>query len=157
VKSKTSSAASIMASSDGWVSGFRIVAPRWTASAFSGEGAAKFGGRWNSPGRRVIYLAGSRALAALEMLVHLTSPGSRAKPYQMFEVLIPRDHIHDAAAGADTAGIGDAWLASGKSLALRVPSILIPAESNYLLDPAHPGIDRVRIGEPWEFHFDPRL
>ena len=146
-----------MASSEDWIPGYRIVAPRWSANAFFGEGAAKSGGRWNSPGRRVIYLAGSRALAALEMLVHLTSPGSRAKPYHMFEVLIPRDLIHDAPPGADTAKIGDAWPASGKSPALRVPSFLIPGEPNYLLDPAHPDMSRLRIGKPWEFHFDPRL
>lgn len=146
-----------MASSEARVAAYRIVAPRWRNFAFSGEGAAKYGGRWNSPGRRVVYLADSRALAALEMLVHLTTPGSRAKPYLIFEVRIPAASILDAAKAGPSVEIGDAWLKSGRSLALRVPSVLVPGECNFALDPGHPGMDGLRIGPPVEFRFDARL
>lgn len=146
-----------MASSEASVSAYRIVAPRWANSAFSGEGAQKYGGRWNSPGRRVVYLAGSRALAALEMLVHLTTPGSRAKPFLIFEVRIPANLILAAKGGTDRRQEGDSWLASGRSAALRVPSVLIPEEPNYLLDPGHPGFGKIAHGSPIDFRFDRRL
>lgn len=147
-----------MASSEEPLRAWRIVAPRWADSAFSGEGARKYGGRWNSPGRAVVYLAGSRALAALEMLVHLTTPDSRAKPYVLREARIPREWIADPGKrGEDPVTAGDRWLASRRSLALRVPSVLIPEEPNYLLNPAHPEFRRVRFGAATEFRFDPRM
>jgi len=147
-----------MASSEPAVRVYRIVAPRWADSAFSGEGAQKYGGRWNSPGRRVVYLADTRALAALEMLVHLTTPSSRAKPYTQFEAILPAECIVPADDDPrDRRGFGDRWLAEGRSLALRVPSVLIPEEPNYLLNPAHPDFDRIRIRKEGGFGFDPRL
>lgn len=146
-----------MASSEERIAAYRIVAPRWAGTAFSGEGAQKYGGRWNSPGRRAVYLAGSRALAALEMLVHLTTPGSRAKPYVLIEAWLPADAIEAAPSGPDSQRIGDEWLARDGSLALRVPSVLIPAEPNYLLNPAHPRFAEVAIRAPADFRFDPRL
>lgn len=146
-----------MASSEDWIAGYRIVAPRWEASAFSGDGAAKYGGRWNSPGRRVVYVAGSRALAALEMLVHLTAPGSRAKPYLIFEVLFPAASLVAAATTGPSIETGNAWLQTGRSLALRIPSVIIPEESNFALNPAHADIERIRIGPPKPFRFDQRL
>lgn len=147
-----------MASSEDPLRAWRIVSPRWADNAFSGEGARKYGGRWNSPGRAVVYLAGSRALAALEMLVHLTTPGSRAKPYVLIEARVPRELVAEPArkVGGPVAS-GDRWIDSRRSLALRVPSVLIPQEPNYLLNPSHPEFRRVRIGLAEEFRFDPRL
>lgn len=146
-----------MASSEDWITGYRIVAPRWASSAFTGEGARKYGGRWNSPGRPAVYLAGSRALAALEMLVHLTTPGSRSKPYLIFEASIPRSEIREADDARAPRGVGDEWLQTSRSLILRVPSVLIPQECNYVLNPEHPAASRIRVGKPVDFHFDPRL
>jgi len=148
-----------MASSDSnqTVSVYRIVSPRWTASAFSGEGAQKFGGRWNSPGRRVVYTAGSRALAALEMLVHLTTAGSRAKPYAIIEVKLPIDEIRNAASSSAPTQTGDTWLEKGNSLALRIPSVIITEEPNYLINPEHPTFGDLRIGKAVPFGFDPRM
>jgi RES domain-containing protein len=147
-----------MASSESWITGYRIVAPRWRDAAFSGEGAAKYGGRWNSPGHGVVYLAGSRALAALEMLVHLTSPASRAKNYLLFEVHIPADSVTTTVSRqGNSRSCGDAWLASARSAALQVPSVLIPEERNVILALAHPDMSRCQIGKPREFTFDERL
>ncbi len=146
-----------MAFSEDLVRAYRIVAPRWVASAFSGEGARRHGGRWNSPGRPLVYLAGSPALAALEMLVHLPSPGSRAKPYRILEASIPQVCVKDMASTGSTVSAGDAWIDDAPSLALRVTSMLIPEEPNYLINPAHPDLSRIRIGEAVEFRFDQRL
>ena len=151
------------------ITGFRIIAPRWAHDALSGEGARKYGGRWNSPGRPVVYLGGSRALCALEMLVHLTTPLSRAKPYRIIEVAIPKSMVTDYPAsilpegwrkhppGQLTMELGDDWLKAGSQLALCIPSVLIPEETNILLNPLHPKFSQVEISEAREFSFDPRL
>lgn len=149
--------------------GYRIVAPGWAHDAISGEGARKFGGRWNSPGRAMTYLGGSRALAALELLVHLTSPLSRAKPYRIIEVKIPLKQIanyplsilpegwRESPVSSMTTDIGDEWLDVCGQLALRLPSILIPEETNILLNPNHPDFSKLICGEAREFRFDKRL
>jgi RES domain-containing protein len=149
--------------------GYRIVAPKWVNDALSGEGARKFGGRWNSPGRPMVYLGGSRALAALEMLVHLPTPLSRAKPYNIIEVTIPQSMVSDyptdilpdnwrfQPATQNTHEVGDDWLQAGGQLALRVPSVLIPEETNILLNPLHPDFNKISRAEATHFSFDPRL
>lgn len=105
----------------------------------------------------MVYAAGNRALAALEMLVHLTTSGSRSKPYSIIEVSIPLDQIANAAHGSKPCKVGNEWLRSGKSLALRVPSVLIPEEPNFLINPDHPAFRNLRIGKPTSFRFDPRI
>jgi len=149
--------------------GYRLVAPRWADGAFSGEGARKYGGRWNSPGRPVVYLGESRALTALELLVHLTTPLSRSKSYRMIEVHIPTASISDYPAsilpedwrdhppGKNTMEIGDDWLQAASQLALRVPSTIVPEETNLLLNPQHPDFANIRISPPSVFSFAPRL
>lgn len=146
-----------MASSEGWISAYRIVAPEWAHVAFTGEGAAKYGGRWNPPGVRVVYLAGHRSLAALETLVHLTTPSSRAKRYYLIEAQFPAEKIWRAPVVTNSAGLGADWIAARKSLVMQVPSVVIPEEPNYLLNPRHPLMREVRIGEAIDFTFDSRL
>lgn len=152
-----------------YLCGYRIVAPKWASDALSGEGARKFGGRWNSPGRALTYLGGSRALAALELLVHLPSPLSRAKPYRIIEVKIPKKLVafyplnllprgwRETPSPSLTTVIGDDWIDAGGQLALQVPSILIPEETNLLLNPNHPDFKKILCGEAIEFRFDKRL
>jgi RES domain-containing protein len=148
---------------------FRLVSPRWADTAFSGEGARKFGGRWNSPGRPVVYLSESRALAALELLVHLTTPESRLKQFVRFEVVLPSDMIEvlplsTLPAGwraspptRASSGFGDRWLEEDRSLILRVPSVLVPEEGNLLLNVTHPSFPSLEISEPHAFSLDPRF
>ncbi|HKK18574.1 MAG TPA: RES family NAD+ phosphorylase [Opitutales bacterium] len=148
------------------VRAWRIVAARWADAAFDGEGARRYGGRWNSPGRPAIYLAGTRALAALETLVHL-SPGVAARQqFIRFEVGIPKSLVSrldwdqgafEPFVGAETQAAGDRWLGAARRLALRVPSAVIPEEENYLLNPAHPRFNEVEISDGQAFAFDPRL
>jgi len=151
------------------ISAFRIVAPRWEHDAPSGEGARKYGARWNSPGRPMVYLGESRALCALEMLVHLTSPMSRSKPYRLIEVHIPAQSISDYPRSILpenwrkyppnklTMEIGDDWLLAGSQLALRIPSVIIPEETNILVNPLHPDFKKIQTSEPSDFNFDPRF
>ena len=114
----------------------------------------------------MIYTSGSAALAALEMLVHLsrmaTLPAYVVISCDFDEKLVtevdklPKNWRRFPAA-PELQAIGDAWVKSGKSAVLRVPSAVIPAESNYLLNPVHAKFGRIRIGEPERFELDLRL
>jgi RES domain-containing protein len=147
---------------------WRIVHPRHRKSAFSGEGARLYGGRWNSPGIPMIYAAQSQSLAALEMLVHLDSPNLLSR-YLLFPVeidaalvtaldrsLLPGNWRADPVP-ASVQSVGDAWATSLTSVALSVPSVLVPGESNFLLNPGHTDFARLKIGKPISFRFDSRL
>src|SRR5271157_887466 len=76
------------------VSAWRIAKRKHARSAFSGEGARLYGGRWNSPGTAIIYTAESQSLAVLEILVHLDSP-ELLKKYALFRVAIDESYILD--------------------------------------------------------------
>ena len=134
----------------------------------SGLGPLRYGGRWNSPGRRAVYLGGSLALASLELLVHLKAPDVLRR-YRKLRVLIPeslitavtlqdlpdgwaRPELHPA-----TQETGDRWLESRESVVLRVPSAVVAGECNYVANPAHPDFTGLKPGRVVDFHFDPRL
>jgi RES domain-containing protein len=124
----------------------------------SGEGARLFGGRWNSPGRPVVYLAEHPALAALEVRVHLDLPFELLPvDFVLMRVGVPDDPdtIFDPATA--TVATGDTWLREARSATLRVPSVLIPHSWNLLLNPAHPDSVQALIREIEPFGFDPRL
>jgi len=136
--------------------------------AFDGEGARLYPGRWNPPGVPVVYASSSLSLAALEILVHLDIRHARRPlftfavdvPPRLVETLdtaaLPRgwdDLLHPEPAQA----LGGAWAASGRTLALRVPSIIIPGETNAVLNPAHRAFARLAIAGPRPFSLDPRL
>lgn len=147
---------------------WRLISAKFRGSAFDGEGARLFGGRWNSPGNAVVYVASSRSLAALEMLVHLAGVAT-SYAMQRYRVGIPEDSMEwldPASVKSDWLGpmvhpetqrIGDAWLQSNRSLTLAVPSALIPEEPNFLLNPRHSEFDRLQIGSVEAFALDPRL
>jgi RES domain-containing protein len=116
----------------------------------------------------MIYTAQSQSLAVLEVLVHLESP-ELLKRYLLFEVAIdvscigeldfstlPRNWKADPVPPRVQA-IGDEWVASGRSAVLRVPSALVPGESNFLLNPRQPDFGKLRIGKALPFQFDPRF
>ncbi len=146
---------------------WRMVKEKHVATAFSGEGAARTGGRWNSRGVAVIYTSATCSLAALETLVHLN-------PLVMFNYRIIRIEFDEglverlalAALPADwkmepppssTQRLGDKWARAWRSAILAVPSVIIPDETNYVLNPAHPDFREIAIGAPADFAFDPRL
>jgi len=150
------------------LSAWRIVFEKYRDVAFSGEGAFLFGGRWNSPGKRAVYCAESRALAALEMLIHLDSP-ALLRRYLLFEIKFEESLVTTLAPASlpadwrseplppSTQALGDDWIAEAESAVLRLPSVVIPPESNYLLNPAHADFSRVQIQPPQPFDFDPRF
>lgn len=148
--------------------GYRLVKARHAATAFDGAGARRFGGRWNSPGVLVSYASGSVSLAILEILVHLDaaallpSYSLRAVEFdeslteQLVAAALPRGW-RDYPAPPELRALGDAWIASGRSVVLRVPSAIVPDESNYLLNPVHPDFGRIRLYPPEPFRWDPRI
>ena len=150
------------------LSAWRITKRKHAKTAFSGEGARLYGGRWNSPSVPMIYTAETQSLAALELLVHLDSP-ALLDQYVLIAVGIekalvlnldlkewPKDW-RESPPPARLREIGDAWIEAGKSVALRVPSALVPDESNFLLNPRHADFARLRTSKPVPFRYDARL
>ena len=147
---------------------WRIVKAARVRDAFSGEGARRAGGRWNPPGAAVVYTAGSLALAALEVLVHLDGPqllpSYRQIPVEFDQGLcryldlaaLPPDWS-DNPAPESTRRMGAEWITSQASLILAVPSAVVPDELVFLINPAHRDLPRLQIGKPASFRFDPRL
>ena len=150
------------------VQAFRIVKEKWAGEALSGEGARLAGGRFNSVGSAVVYASASLALAELEILVNLPTDRLLGS-YVAFEIRFPEEAVDvlDAddlpgdwrrdPAPRDTKVFGDAWTRSKRSLALRVPSAVVPSEHNYLLDPAHPDAEKIDVQGPFGPEIDPRL
>jgi RES domain-containing protein len=150
------------------ITAWRLVKSRHARAAFDGEGARLYGGRWNSPGTRVAYASDSVALAALEVLAHLQSTAV-LQTYSLATIRFPEsvvEALDPATLPADwrrfpsppaNQAVGDAWVAEGRSLVLRVPSAIVPSASNYLINPAHPRFTLALVEKPEVFAFDPRL
>lgn len=149
------------------VRSWRIVGTGKVAQAFTGGGARRFGGRWNSIGTAVVYTASSISLAALEMLVHLETDAVLARysvvPVEFEDSLVSEiktlpPNWRDDPAPDSTRKIGDAWATRAESVVLSVPSAIVPQERNYILNPLHPEFSaKVKIGTPARFGFDHRL
>ncbi|GAC1437932.1 MAG: RES family NAD+ phosphorylase [Thermoanaerobaculia bacterium] len=150
------------------ITAWRIVHPDRAAEAFGGKGARLFGGRWNSAGISLVYTSSTASLAALELLVHLP----RERDLRQFVIFactfsetladdVDRDHIpvewREYPPPEALQGIGDTWVLSGSSAVLRVPSVIIDSEFNYLLNPAHEDFSQIEIAEPVPFSLDLRL
>jgi RES domain-containing protein len=137
---------------------YRIVREKFAATAFTGEGAALSGGRWNSPGTRVVYTSATASLAALETLVHLLIPvefdGSLVEKIPLAS--LPADWRQEPPPPS-TKCLGDAWVKSARSAILELPSAIIPGETNFLLNTTHPDFKSITFGKPEVFAFDPRL
>lgn len=148
------------------VQAWRLASVQRAGTAFDGEGSYRYGNRWNHAGTRVVYLAQSTSLAALEVLVHAESyaelPEYRAFPVEFDPELVldllevPPDW-QQSPAPSSTRSLGSRWASEGQTALLRVPSAVVPWEYNYLLNVQHPDHTRVRIGQPRVFSFDPRL
>jgi RES domain-containing protein len=132
-------------------------------AALDGEGARLYGGRWNSPGRPMVYAAATPSLAVLEVLVHLDLPTElMPDDYQLIGIDIPDGSAVEALAetppeAAECRVIGDDFLSRSAALALVVPSVVVPQERNALINVRHPQMAGVRIVSQEPFKFDPRL
>ena len=146
---------------------YRIVKEQFIGGAFSGEGARIFGGRWNEKGTRLVYCSSSVSLAMLEVLVHTPELPKRM---MIVHVTIPdrvtidvwnlRDLPSDWAenpAPSAIKALGEGGIASGKALALRVPSAVVQGETNILINPLHADWSKCEIGAPERVRFDTRL
>lgn len=135
----------------------------------SGKGAELWGGRWNSKGLALVYTSESRALCITEIAVHIPL-GIMPEDYCMSTIEIPEDifvkEIEMSQLPDDwksfphsesTQIIGNEFIKSKKELVLKVPSAVVPGEYNYLINPAHATISKIRIVNTEAFLFDERL
>lgn len=148
---------------------WRICKAEHAATAFTGEGALRYPGRWHHAGTPVVYCSESRALAALEQLVHLHR--NRLPPsFVCFPVEIPAGlpirEVRTEDLPTDwrcqpgppaLREIGTRWAESGETVVLRVPSAVVPGEHNFLLNPRHRDFGRLAVGDSNPFTFDERL
>jgi RES domain-containing protein len=150
------------------VVGWRIVKEKHAKSAFSGEGARIFEGRWNSAGVRMVYCSEHLSLATLEILVH-TQPVTIRDKFRVFRVSwdeaimsvidlrkLPKGW-NAQPPGLISKNIGDEWVHSGRSAVLVVPSVIVPLEKTFLLNPKHRDFGKIKIKGAGGFHLDPRL
>ncbi|HTD98969.1 MAG TPA: RES family NAD+ phosphorylase [Mucilaginibacter sp.] len=137
------------------------------ANDLTGTGARLYGGRWNSEGKPMVYLASSRSLAVLEALVHLP-PRYVPDEYCMATMEAPDDFAvidekllpknwQDFPDMDILKQMGNAFLMERKNLLLKVPSAIVAEEFNYLLNPFHPQAQKVKLKNVQPFSFDNRL
>lgn len=148
---------------------WRICKQPHLASAFSGIGAEKYGGRWNHKGDRMVYTSSSLSLASLELFVHLEPAFIPNDLYSIVatvpdtvscEELTLADlpaNWRDYPAPARLQDIGSTWLRQRRSLLLIVPSAVNPEEKNLMLNPAHPQSVAITDIATKPFYFDPRM
>ena len=147
---------------------WRLIKAEHADDAFAGEGARRGGGRWNSKGVRVVYTSGSLSLATLEVMVH-TAFYSALKNYacipidfdpnlsQSITIADLPDNWKADPTPQSVKEVGDRWIQNQESVILKVPSVIIPVEYNFLINPSHPEFKKVVIHSPQKFAFDPRL
>ncbi|HSE42729.1 MAG TPA: RES family NAD+ phosphorylase [Acidobacteriota bacterium] len=148
---------------------WRIVSKRRQNTAFDGEGARRFGGRWNPPGTRIVYTSSNLSLAALEFFVHVSI---QTKPDDLISISLEiPDHLtieripesrlpknwRNYPALPQLQSIGQKWLKAAKNAVLAVPSAIIPQELNYLINPEHADFAKCRINKPQPFVIDSRM
>ena len=140
---------------------YRLVRAERAGDALSGEGARLYGGRWNPAGAPVVYASESRALAVLETFVHVTLEARRMR-FLLYTIALPKRprlkrYSRKRLPRTSSQDVGRAWLEEGASLALVVPSVIVPQETNYVLNVRHPQFAQVEVGEAEPFSFDDRL
>lgn len=145
--------------------------PHYGADDLSGKGAEKTGGRWNRKGTAMLYCSSTIALACLETLVHLS--GSHPLPLNRYlvriaippsawrdrAVLEPTEHIgwDSEPPGMISMSWGNDWAGSVKTLIAEVPSVIVPEESNVLINPLHRDAKRLRARKVRRWTYDARL
>jgi RES domain-containing protein len=144
---------------------FRITTIQWCNSLT----ASGFPARWNAKGYFVIYTAESRSLACLENLVHRSGEGNSTL-YKVMIIEIPdtlamtvinesslKNDWHTIDNYAYCQTLGSNWLNESGSAVLKVPSVIIKKEHNYLINPNHPDFKKIRIAGSEDFDFDKRF
>ena len=148
---------------------YRLVKRKWADTAFDGQGAKRYGGRWNSKGSACVYLTEFISLGLLEVMAHVNDYAilqhymvfelqfDTADTMQLSEQSLP-DDWQAYPAPLSTADIGDQWLSENASAVLAVPSVIVPQESNYLLNPEHKHFKKIiKSAKEVSFSADTRL
>jgi RES domain-containing protein len=147
---------------------WRIIQRKYAQEAFSGEGSAKYGARWNQKGTAVVYCSESASLAQLEVLVR-TQRAKDLALYVLIEAHVPEELIEtlrredlpddwNALPESNTTReMGTKWAMEKRSAVLGVPSIVIPSELNFLLNPEHPDFSKIEMGTSKPVGWDSRL
>jgi RES domain-containing protein len=142
---------------------YRCATLKW-AKDLSGTGASLYGGRWNNPGTFLLYTAENNILAALEIAIRIPLE-QIGKDYVMIPLDVP-DNVDIYAPKLSknwykeselTRSIGDAFAKQNSHLLMKVPSALISDAFNYLINPRHPLISRVKTQDPRSILLDKRL
>lgn len=150
---------------------WRTSKKEYASSAFTGIGATKFGGRFNSIGSPpLVYTAcDTLALAMLELLVHLHNrmfppdfSYTKAEiPDSVSREILEIDHLpinwHMWPHPDSTRLIGDDWLARKSSCLLLVPSAVTRVDTNCLINPEHPDFAMIKVDRPKPLDFDKRI
>lgn len=146
---------------------WRIVKKKYAKGVLNGEGASRYPGRWNLFGLPMVYTCSTPSLAVLEIRVN-TGPEGEGIRYVIFRIEIPKDLITklDIPLPSDwrlnppqlsTQNIGSEWAQSARSAVLRVPSVIVPEDSNLLINPLHKDFKKIRIAGEQDYFLDPRL
>lgn len=148
---------------------YRILRRAYARTPFDGEGAYRYGGRWSSPGTRLSYTSEHQSLAMLEYFVHLDKddpPGDLVLAIAEVPDDLARQHAdvrdmpanwRESAAPPALAELGGEFAQRGEHCVLIVPSVLAPAEDNWLINPQHPDYKRIEIHEVGPLNYDPRM
>ena len=146
---------------------WRVVRENYATRAFDGEGARVWGGRWHSAGRAVVYTSATTSLGLLEKMVHTDEgllPFFITVPVtfdaDLIETVQPGElpaNCRSLPAPHELQQIGNAWLDSMRSCILEVPSVIVPHESNFILNPKHPAFSSLEIGSSIDLEIDQRL
>lgn len=151
---------------------WRICRLRHVETAFSGEGARRGSGRWNSVGTPMAYASTSLSLAVVEVFVHLKKdqepedlvaiaaevPMDEAEVEQeklLMLMRLPPDWRHTE--NRELQRMGDEWIRLQQSLAMMVPSAVIDGEWNVLLNPMHRDAGKIDVVSVKPFRFDSRM
>lgn len=141
---------------------YRLVKARYVDEVLSGLGASfRWGARWNYPGDRAVYAAENRALAVIETLAHVPRLAG-LPPHVMCEIDVPdafleRPRDAPPASDAAAAAFGHAWFVEQRSVALVVPSVIVPDEANVVINAGHPEASRVQLVAAIDYPIDERL
>ncbi|MGL4612494.1 MAG: RES family NAD+ phosphorylase [Shewanella sp.] len=146
---------------------YRIVSKQYVDSAWNGQGASMYGGRWNSLGVPMVYTSPTLSLAILEVLVHIKSP-RRFDNFVTLELELPESELMmlpQSELAEDwryneimSRGLGDSFIESESAAGLMVPSFIVPLEHNVLINPSNPVvIEAVKNAIDLKYQIDTRL
>ena len=148
---------------------FRVLRAAYARNPFDGEGAYRYGGRWSSPGTRLVYTSAYQSLAMLEYFVHLDPEDApddlvlatadipdHLSREQLHPRQLPR-HWRETPAPSELAQIGDEFVKKTETCLLLVPSALAVNENNWLINPQHSEFKKIALRATEPLRYDSRM